>query len=270
MSYYVYGYFEPGKQKPFYIGKGTGNRFTNHLTGQSSSKRVQDKITNIRRKGLEPEVRILQCNLSEEDAYSAEESLISKYGRKGIDIRGVLMNICINSRPPNIRNSDLINHCYSNGDSIEMTDNLLKEVKAFIQDCQLKKKFNALLQSDIGFRFLSATKHMPKSYSIQQRLYHIENGEDEPACEHCGCEVSFKCFTGDNYGYCRFCSVTCRNKSQFGKQASSHKRTKETRNKISKSVSLRHQEGTLNFFKTNNPMKTKKGLQAWRNSKNSS
>lgn len=99
--YYIYAYSDPQKlETPFYIGKGKNQRAWDHLVGKSSSKRVQDKITQIRSRGMDPVVMIIEQNLSEEDAYLKEAKWISKLGRRGFDSDGCLLNICKGKEPP--------------------------------------------------------------------------------------------------------------------------------------------------------------------------
>ncbi len=99
--YYVYFYIDPQTNLPFYIGKGSGYRLYDHIKNHtSSSKRVQDKISNLRSKNLDPLIEIYKDELTEDEAYDLEKTLISKYGRKGYDQNGILMNICEDYRPP--------------------------------------------------------------------------------------------------------------------------------------------------------------------------
>jgi len=101
--YYVYLIVDPIKSQPFYVGKGTKDRAYSHLKGKSSSKRVQDKITSLRNKGVEPTIIIHTQNLTSDAAYKLEKKLIREYGRKGIDDKGILMNLCKDNRPPTRR-----------------------------------------------------------------------------------------------------------------------------------------------------------------------
>lgn len=103
--YYVYGYFDPKSNLPFYIGKGTKNRAYDHLSetlDNTINKRKYYKIKSIRESGLEPKIKILKTFDNEAEAYDYEKSLIKLYGRKDYDKNGILTNICIDNRPPKI------------------------------------------------------------------------------------------------------------------------------------------------------------------------
>lgn len=95
-NYYVYHLINPLTNKVFYVGKGHGYRCYQHLSDTiitTHNKRLWGHINNIRNKGLEPIVFKLQENLNEDYAYDLEYLEIKKYGRKGIDDGGILMNI---------------------------------------------------------------------------------------------------------------------------------------------------------------------------------
>lgn len=103
-KYYVYAIINPKTDKPFYIGKGTGNRYRQHLSDKeaySVNKRLTGKIRLIREEtGNDPEIHILHDNLEESTAYEIEEKLILEYGRKGYEDHGILMNHLESGRPP--------------------------------------------------------------------------------------------------------------------------------------------------------------------------
>jgi len=55
--FYVYLYIDPRNQKPFYVGKGSGNRMYEHLNETieiTINKRKFFRIQSILRQGLEP------------------------------------------------------------------------------------------------------------------------------------------------------------------------------------------------------------------------
>lgn len=93
-QFYVYAYLDPRKPgtftyadisfdyEPFYIGKGKGNRFTVHLVEKSSGNRHKyNKIQSIRKIGAEPIVLKIKEDLTEEEAWDYEYSLIESIGR---------------------------------------------------------------------------------------------------------------------------------------------------------------------------------------------
>ena len=55
LGYYVYMYSDPKTKKPFYVGKGTGNRAFSHLNfyddTEDSSEKLK-KIAEIRKRGI--------------------------------------------------------------------------------------------------------------------------------------------------------------------------------------------------------------------------
>lgn len=101
--FYVYIYYHPETKNPFYVGKGTGDRFKIHLLETKENTENYKKwayIQGLRNKGLEPIIEKVFETGDENLAYNEEARLISYYGRLGIDPNGILTNICKDSRPP--------------------------------------------------------------------------------------------------------------------------------------------------------------------------
>lgn len=102
-KYYVYHLINPFTLMVFYVGKGTDKRCYQHLKDTketSKNKRLWGYINNVRKQGKEPIVFKLQENLEEDYAYDLEELEIKKYGRKGFDEGGILMNIVEGGQKP--------------------------------------------------------------------------------------------------------------------------------------------------------------------------
>lgn len=102
-SFYVYALLDPRTDLPFYIGKGKNDRALEHLKETKENTENYKKwayIQGLRNKGYEPTVKKLYENLDENVAYYLEDILIWKYGRKDIDDRGILTNICEKNIPP--------------------------------------------------------------------------------------------------------------------------------------------------------------------------
>ena len=82
-DYYVYGLIDPRSKQIFYIGKGTKNRVFNHekesLSSPDSEKLKLKTIADIKGDGLEVEKIIINSNLTEEEAFAAEASLINAF-----------------------------------------------------------------------------------------------------------------------------------------------------------------------------------------------
>lgn len=82
-DYYVYGLIDPRNKEIFYIGKGTKNRVFEHekesLGSPDSEKLKLKTISEIKNAGLEVEKIIINSNLTEEEAFAAEASLINAF-----------------------------------------------------------------------------------------------------------------------------------------------------------------------------------------------
>jgi uncharacterized protein len=83
---YVYVYIDPRNGKPFYIGKGNGNRLFSHLQEHSEKEKVA-KIAEIRRSGREPRIEILRYGLSDSEARLVEAASIDLIGKSRLTNR---------------------------------------------------------------------------------------------------------------------------------------------------------------------------------------
>lgn len=77
-EYYVYAYIDPRNFEEFYYGKGKGSRKNTHLFDESNNKKSR-RITAIKEENLEPIIRVLATNLSEDEALLVESTLIWKF-----------------------------------------------------------------------------------------------------------------------------------------------------------------------------------------------
>lgn len=96
MKYYVYQLLDPITSKPFYIGKGTGDRAWTHNDFKDGNGNLyKDRyIRKLHQHGLTPTVDIVKYFINEEDAYSFEEQLTESIGLEN------LTNLVPGSRPP--------------------------------------------------------------------------------------------------------------------------------------------------------------------------
>lgn len=79
LKYYVYVYSDPRNGKPFYIGKGRGNRVFSHLDDTSETGKTA-AIASIREYGKEPQIDILRYGLNEAEALLVEAAAIDLIG----------------------------------------------------------------------------------------------------------------------------------------------------------------------------------------------
>lgn len=85
-NYYLYYHKNPLTKELFYVGIGTNKRAWDFISGRNPHYK------NYVKKYGEPIVDIIRENLTKEEACSLEMEFITKYGRKGIEPDGILLN----------------------------------------------------------------------------------------------------------------------------------------------------------------------------------
>lgn len=79
LKYYVYVYTDPDTHKPFYVGKGKGNRVFAHLVQQGESDKI-NRIKEIQSRGKKPLIEQLVHGVDELVAYKVEAAAIDLIG----------------------------------------------------------------------------------------------------------------------------------------------------------------------------------------------
>jgi hypothetical protein len=75
LGIYVYLYVDPQTKKPFYVGKGSGNRAFSHIKANAKSS-VSKILRELRKGNLKPRIEILRHGLTEKEAFQVEASAI--------------------------------------------------------------------------------------------------------------------------------------------------------------------------------------------------
>lgn len=94
LSYYVYMLIDPETKRPFYIGKGTGDRVFAHVAGSIGMtdpiNMKYEKILSLRQKNLTPDHVIVRHGLSETMAFEIESSLIDSLRFIGYEVTNLV------------------------------------------------------------------------------------------------------------------------------------------------------------------------------------
>ena len=88
-KYYVYAYFDPRNYEMLYVGKGRGSRKYAHLHDKSGSAKER-RIHEIKRAGLEPLIRVVASNLTDEQALLVEKALLWRTGESLTNVSGAI------------------------------------------------------------------------------------------------------------------------------------------------------------------------------------
>ncbi len=80
LGYYVYLYIDPRSERPFYVGKGVGNRVLAHFSDEADSAKTQ-VLRELRELKMQPRLEILTHGLrDEETAFRIEAAVIDLLG----------------------------------------------------------------------------------------------------------------------------------------------------------------------------------------------
>lgn len=110
-DFYVYVYYDPRNLKLFYVGKGKGKRKQSHLRDYSQSEKVEI-IRAIEAENLEPVIKVIAKDLSEEEALLIESTLIwEHFDNLSNRVKG---NYSKHFRPGNTLHKDIQGFDYKN------------------------------------------------------------------------------------------------------------------------------------------------------------
>lgn len=113
MEHYVYLLIDPRAGRPFYVGKGQGDRMLRHVWCIKSESRkkhsnpIKNKqIREMLAQGVQPEY---QCEYfdTKQEAFQREVQLIEFYGRR-IDKSGILTNMSLGGDAPPVTNRKIV------------------------------------------------------------------------------------------------------------------------------------------------------------------
>lgn len=96
LRYYVYALVDPRNKRIFYVGKGCGDRVFQHAEDALNENIEGIKlatIRDIRHSGLDVEYYILRHNLTEEEAFLVESSIIDLLTYEAFNLENVLTNL---------------------------------------------------------------------------------------------------------------------------------------------------------------------------------
>jgi hypothetical protein len=111
-EFYVYVYIDPRNFEEFYYGKGKGNRKKAHLADPNDTEKTK-RIKAIQAEGLNPIIKIIAKDLSEENALLIEKTLIWKLGKSLANISSG--HYSDKFRPHNTMHLNLAHFDYNNG-----------------------------------------------------------------------------------------------------------------------------------------------------------
>ena len=111
-NYYVYVYIDPRDYTEFYYGKGIKNRKDSHLNDESDTEKVKI-IKEIISEGMKPIIKVVARNLTEDQAFLVEKTLIWKLGKNLANISSG--HYAENFRPPKSLHKDIWGFDYNNG-----------------------------------------------------------------------------------------------------------------------------------------------------------
>jgi hypothetical protein len=107
-NWYVYAYYDPRNFKMFYVGKGIGKRKFAHLDDKGDSKKTRI-INKIKSEGIEPIIKVLAKDLTDDQAKLIEKTLIwSNYENLSNDSTGFYKD---NFRPDDTLHKEIKGFC---------------------------------------------------------------------------------------------------------------------------------------------------------------
>lgn len=151
---YVYGYLDDNDTL-YYVGKGVGNR-------------CYSKDHNVKVPKNRDKIIFFYTNVTDFGAEILECQLIKKYGRKGIDEGGFLLNVCLGNNPPNLKGRHP-KHWLGKKQSKEMIE---KRVKSTDQKEKQKTKEKTMLERygvKSSFELKDTKEAIAKTHKCPQR-----------------------------------------------------------------------------------------------------
>lgn len=217
MECFVYQLIDPNTKQIFYIGKGSGYRNKSHLKPSmwecpkdTTNPFLYYKIKSLMENNTPPLTEIIECNLTDENAYKIETELIKKYGRRFVD-GGILFNIS-DSRGGSISgkkkpwSSDRKNKFSANYKKQRKYDPTYEKLfEDYVSLGKTRKQIaieNKCSEILVKKRLEELNIKKPKSIRYPQRNSFL--------CYNCGCAFT----TPNCVKYRKYCSRICVNKAK--------------------------------------------------------